>query len=51
MIEATFLYLNHRIEIQFPDPTEDNTIHCVIFHLPGTYDEALYNSFVKLFHT
>ena len=49
MTEATFIYLNHRIEIQLPDPSDDNTIHCTIFHLPGTYDETLYNSFVDNF--
>ena len=49
MTEATFIYLNHRIEILLPDPNEDNTIHCTIYHLPGTYDESLYNDFVTNF--
>lgn len=46
MTKATFTYLDHRIEIELPDPTEDNTIHCSIFRLPGTYDAVLYNDFV-----
>lgn len=46
MTEAIFTYLNHRIEIQLPDPTEDNTIHFTIYRLPGTYDDTLYNAFV-----
>ena len=49
MTKATFIYLNHRIEIELPLAAQDNTILCSIFHLPGTYDEILYNSFVTNF--
>ena len=46
MTEAIFTYLNHRIEIQLPDPSEDNTVEITFYRLPGTYDETLYNDFV-----
>lgn len=49
MPQATFTYLNHRIEIELPDPTEDNTIHYTIYRVPGTYDDALYNDFVAAY--
>ena len=49
MTEATFTYLNHRIEIQLPDPTEDNTIHYTIYRVEGTFDDALYNSYVATY--
>lgn len=49
MPQAIFTYLKHRIEIQLPDPTEDNTIHYTIYRLPGTYDDALYNSYVACY--
>ena len=49
MQQAIFSYLNHRIEIELPDPTEDNTIKYTIYRQPGTYDEVLYNSYVTDF--
>ena len=49
MTEATFTYLNHRIEIELPDPSEDNTILCTIYRLPGTYDAVLYNEYFDNF--
>ena len=45
MTEAIFTYLNHRLEIQLPDPTEDNTIKYTIERLPGTYDDTRYHSY------
>ena len=49
MTKATFIYLNHRIEIELPNPEEDNTILCTIYQLPGTYDSTLYSGFVDNF--
>lgn len=46
MTEAIFTYLNHRIEINLPDPSDDNTIHFTIYRVEGTYDESLYNSYI-----
>ena len=46
MTEATFTYLNHRIEIQLPDPTKGSTVEITFYRLPGTYDDALYHAFV-----
>ena len=48
-MQATLTYLNHRIEIELPDPTEDNTVFCTIYQLPGTYDAVLYSGFVTKF--
>ena len=45
MTNATFTYLNHRIEIRLPDPSDDNTIHCIIYRVLGTYDAVLYNAY------
>lgn len=48
-MKTEIVYLNHRIEIDLPDPTEDNTIHVCICRLEGTYNTDLYNDFLCQF--
>lgn len=48
MPEIIFTYLNHRIEIQLPDPADDNTVYVSIYREPGTYDDTLYNACLPL---
>lgn len=43
---ATLNYLDFRIEIQLPDPSEDNTIHVAIHRAEGTYNQNLFNSYL-----
>lgn len=44
--KASLNYLDFSIEIQLPDPSEDNTIHVAIYRAQGTYDQNLYNSYL-----
>jgi hypothetical protein len=44
--KATLSYLGFQIEIQLPDPSDDNTIHVAIHRAEGTYDPNLFNSYL-----
>lgn len=49
MTNATLNYLNHIIEVNLPNPDEDNTIYVSISRQEGTYDVTFYNSYLKDF--
>ncbi len=44
--QVTFNYLNFTIQIELPNPHEDNTVRVAIYRVEGTYDSSLYNSFL-----
>lgn len=44
--KVCFAYLNHYIEIQLPEPKEDNTIYVNLWRADGTYDASLYNAYL-----
>ena len=48
-MQATINYLNVEIQVSLPNPEEDNTVKVVIHRLPGTYNETLYNSYLRNF--
>jgi hypothetical protein len=48
-MKATINYLNVEIQVSLPNPEEDNTVKVLIHKLAGTYDETLYNSYLKDF--
>jgi hypothetical protein len=48
-MKATINYLNNKIEVLLPNPEEDNTVKVQIHRLAGTYDETVYNSYLKDF--
>jgi hypothetical protein len=48
-MQVTINYLNCLITVELPNPVDDNTIKVLIRRLPGTYNENLYNSYLKDF--
>jgi hypothetical protein len=48
-MQATINYLNCLITIDLPNPEEDNTVKVLIKRLPGSYNENLYNAYLKDF--